>query len=186
MLSEINRRADLTDTERRIMIYLILDRANSDTGLCCATERNIADALGVTDRAVRKAKASLKAKEMLDWDTERLNGKNQICLYRFRYKVRRNTCSSSTDLGVPYQHTSTGTAVPHSTGTHVPNASGTPVPHQTGEKFYAKFESAELEAWDRHSRMKTGKALPRDRAGGWLVPSQWPPTTMSLEDLLAT
>lgn len=187
MLSDINRNNDLTDTERRIMTYLILDRANSETGLCCATEQNIADALGVTDRAIRKAKASLKAKGLLDWNTERLNGKNQICLYRFTYKVRRNACSPLTDLSVPYKQTSTGTDVPHSTGTPVPHNSGTPVPHQTGEKFYAKFGSAEWDAWDRYTRITTGKGLPNGRDGGWLVPRQWPPKLqMSLADLLAT
>lgn len=42
-------------------------------------------------------------------------------------------------------------------------------------KFHALAESPELAAWDRWSRRTRGRPLPRDREGGWLVDSQWPP-----------
>lgn len=41
--------------------------------------------------------------------------------------------------------------------------------------FYAKAESEQLAAWDQHSRSLRGKGLPRDRNGGWYVPTEWPP-----------
>lgn len=43
---------------------------------------------------------------------------------------------------------------------------------QTG--FYASFSSKELEAWEAYERI-SGKKHPRDRAGGWRFPTQWPP-----------
>lgn len=41
--------------------------------------------------------------------------------------------------------------------------------------FYASDMSEELAAWDAHNRATTGAYLPRDRNGGWYVPTQWPP-----------
>jgi hypothetical protein len=41
--------------------------------------------------------------------------------------------------------------------------------------FHADDGSPELDAWDAHNRATKGKNLPRDRSGGWTVPSQWPP-----------
>lgn len=41
--------------------------------------------------------------------------------------------------------------------------------------FYAKFGSEELDAWDRYGRESRGKSFPRDKAGGWNFPAQWPP-----------
>lgn len=49
-----------------------------------------------------------------------------------------------------------------------------PAPDLAG-KFYARCESDELLAWDRHMQATGGRGLPRDRAGGWLVASRWPP-----------
>lgn len=41
--------------------------------------------------------------------------------------------------------------------------------------FYAEAESEQLAAWDTHLLKTTGRALPRDRKGGWHVKSEWPP-----------
>lgn len=46
---------------------------------------------------------------------------------------------------------------------------------ETSTRYYAKFGSAQLDAWHAHSMSVRGKGLPRDRAGGWYVPSEWPP-----------
>jgi hypothetical protein len=43
-----------------------------------------------------------------------------------------------------------------------------------GPGYYAKADSAQLEAWDQHNRKLSGKGLPRDRYGGWRVASEWP------------
>lgn len=40
---------------------------------------------------------------------------------------------------------------------------------------YAAFGSAELDAWDAHNRKTKGINLPRDKRGGWSVPTRWPP-----------
>ena len=40
--------------------------------------------------------------------------------------------------------------------------------------FYADFSSPELAAWERHERA-TRKAYPRDKRGGWVFPTRWPP-----------
>lgn len=40
--------------------------------------------------------------------------------------------------------------------------------------FYAAFASEELDAWAAHERL-IGKSYPRDKAGGWRFPTQWPP-----------
>lgn len=184
MLDELMLRKDLTQTELRIIYYLTIMRTNAETGLCFATDQNLADALSVTTRAIEKCKQSLKAKGILDWNTERLNRKNSVSLYRFLFKqVRPN--SGSVLNGTPVRDKTT----------NIPNAySVSPRTavrdHTTGENagtYYAEFGSAELDAWDRWSRVHKGKSLPRDRAGGWHVASQWPPRTqIDLEDLLAT
>lgn len=36
-------------------------------------------------------------------------------------------------------------------------------------------DSAEFDAWERKRISETGKRPPRDRNGGWIFPSQWPP-----------
>jgi uncharacterized protein YdaU (DUF1376 family) len=42
-------------------------------------------------------------------------------------------------------------------------------------KFYAKFGSPELEAWDAYSRKTKGTNMIRDKRGGWLCDARWPP-----------
>lgn len=182
-LDDIMKRNDLSGTEKGICWYLLYNRTNNETSFAAATDQNLADALGVTLRAIKKCKQSLKAKNILGWDTERLNGQNTITSYWFNYRV----CSAKNSP-------SNGTEIHHSTRRMVPDRApqhGTEIHHSTtGENagtYYAKFGSAELDAWDRWSRIHRGKAYPRDRAGGWTFPSQWPPRTqIDLEDLLAT
>ncbi len=41
--------------------------------------------------------------------------------------------------------------------------------------FYARRDSAQLAAWNAHARATRGRTLPRDRDGGWMVASEWPP-----------
>jgi hypothetical protein len=41
--------------------------------------------------------------------------------------------------------------------------------------YYAKADSEQLAAWDCYNIAQTGRSLPRDRRGGWRVPSEWPP-----------
>jgi hypothetical protein len=40
---------------------------------------------------------------------------------------------------------------------------------------YAKPESPQLDAWDRHYQSTQGKSAPRDRNGGWYFRTEWPP-----------
>src|SRR5512139_3557119 len=42
-------------------------------------------------------------------------------------------------------------------------------------KYYAKPDSAQLDAWDCHFRQTKGVNCSRDRNGGWYVDSEWPP-----------
>lgn len=50
-----------------------------------------------------------------------------------------------------------------------------PAPKSEAELgFYAQPDSPELEAWDQFRLKTTGKKWPRDRNGGWHVPSRWP------------
>ncbi len=42
-------------------------------------------------------------------------------------------------------------------------------------QFYARFGSAELEAWDSYGRMMKGTTYPKDKRGGWSFPERWPP-----------
>lgn len=41
--------------------------------------------------------------------------------------------------------------------------------------FYAPISSPQLEAWDDHRKRTEGKTYPRDKAGGWTFPTEWPP-----------
>lgn len=41
--------------------------------------------------------------------------------------------------------------------------------------YYAKADSEQLEAWDKHSMQTRGRLMPRDKNFGWYVPSEWPP-----------
>jgi hypothetical protein len=41
--------------------------------------------------------------------------------------------------------------------------------------FYARFGSAELDAWDAYGRLNKGSTYPKDKRGGWTFPSRWPP-----------
>jgi hypothetical protein len=50
---------------------------------------------------------------------------------------------------------------------------------QTPGRFYAAADTPQREAWDAWSRQTKGQRLPRDRNGGWLVESEWPPGTNS-------
>lgn len=40
--------------------------------------------------------------------------------------------------------------------------------------FYAQPDSPELAAWDEFKLKTEGRKWPRDRNGGWHVPSRWP------------
>ncbi len=42
-------------------------------------------------------------------------------------------------------------------------------------KFYGAPESPQLAAWDNWSRATRGKPYPRDRSGGWVFDTEWPP-----------
>jgi hypothetical protein len=42
-------------------------------------------------------------------------------------------------------------------------------------RFHAAAETPQLTAWDAWSRQTKVRRLPRDRNGGWLVASEWPP-----------
>lgn len=55
-------------------------------------------------------------------------------------------------------------------GDDTPDEAETPL-----QGFYAKFESAEQDAWDAYGKAKSGKTFPRDKNGGWRFPTQWPP-----------
>jgi len=41
--------------------------------------------------------------------------------------------------------------------------------------YYASAVSQQLAEWDRYARATRGKTMPRDKAGGWWVESEWPP-----------
>jgi hypothetical protein len=172
MLDEIMLRNDLSGTELRIVYYLARTRTNSETGLCFATDQNIADALSVTKRAVEKCKQSLKEKKILDWNTEKLNRKNSVSLYRFIYRERPNARSVENGTPVRYKEP----VIPNTGSVSSPNSRSVSEPNKNSvSRHYAKDGSPELAAWDRWSKIKTGRSLPRDRAGGWYVDQQWPP-----------
>jgi hypothetical protein len=40
---------------------------------------------------------------------------------------------------------------------------------------YARPESPQLDAWDKHYQLTLGKSAPRDRNGGWYFKTEWPP-----------
>lgn len=173
MLDEIMLRNDLSGTELRVIYYLVRTRTNSETGLCFATDRNIADALQLNIRTIERTKQSLKAKGVLTWSTERLNRKNTVSL--FRLTIQRTT---GRQTGIKDDR-STGindTKPDSLTGINSDSLTGIDTDKTTGTKHYAKDGSPELAAWDRWSKKTTGKSLPRDRAGGWFVETQWPPT----------
>jgi len=49
-------------------------------------------------------------------------------------------------------------------------------PEPTAEiGFHADAESEQLAAWDDYHRVKDGKPYPRNAAGGWRFPTEWPP-----------
>lgn len=41
--------------------------------------------------------------------------------------------------------------------------------------FYAPATSPQLQAWDDYGQRTKGKTYPRDKAGGWRFPTEWPP-----------
>lgn len=41
--------------------------------------------------------------------------------------------------------------------------------------FYAQSGSLQMDAWDEHNMKAKGKRTPRDKNGGWLQSSEWPP-----------
>lgn len=41
--------------------------------------------------------------------------------------------------------------------------------------IYVKPETQQFNAWNDYWKLKRGKQMPRDRGGGWWVPSEWPP-----------
>lgn len=45
-------------------------------------------------------------------------------------------------------------------------------PKATG--FYVSFNSPELVAWEDYER-QIGRTFPRDKRGGWVFPTRWPP-----------
>lgn len=174
MLDTIMLRNDLTGTEQRICYYLIRFRTNSDTSLCYISDEALARNLGVTRRAIQKCKRSLKQKKLLSWTTERRNGKHEVSLYRVIYREGEN-CSSLYSSELQFTTNTTKTNGSSLTNTSSPaNSRSLSDTATTPTKFYAKFGSAELDAWARWSQ-ETGTNYPRDRAGGWEFPSRWPP-----------
>jgi hypothetical protein len=45
----------------------------------------------------------------------------------------------------------------------------------TGDGLIEVTDEAALLAWDEHLRATTGRTCPRNRRGGWRLPSTWPP-----------
>lgn len=187
MLHELMLRNDLTHAEHRLLYLLYAIRANSQTGVCFTTDARAAEDLGLTVRTIERTKASLKAKRLLDWTTDRLRGRNDVTVYNLNNtdagvaQIPTPT-SQNPDAGVSQIPTPTSDVLSKEQldATRAENIGG-------ARSYYAKFGSAELDAWDRWSRIHKGKSLPRDRAGGWYVAQQWPPKTqLDLADLLAT
>lgn len=175
MLSQLMLRNDLTHAEHRLLYLLYAIRANSQTGVCFTTDARAAEDLGLTVRTIERTKASLKAKGLLDWTTDRLRGRNDVTVYNL------NTDASveriPTHASQPPDAHVAQTPTPASAVLSIEQLNGTRADIVGGAcPFYAKDGSPELDAWDRHNRLTRGKGLPRDRTGGWLVPSQWPPT----------
>jgi hypothetical protein len=59
-------------------------------------------------------------------------------------------------------------------GFNEPDPAENVIPFDTN-KFYAKFGSPELDAWDAYSRKTKGTNMIRDKRGGWLCDARWPP-----------
>lgn len=43
-------------------------------------------------------------------------------------------------------------------------------------RFYARAGSPQLKAWNAHRMATEGRSFPRDRNGGWMMDSEWPPS----------
>jgi hypothetical protein len=172
MLNELMLRNDLTHAEHRVLYLLYAIRANSATGLCFTTDKRMAEDLGLTVRSIERTKASLKAKGLLAWQTDRLRGTNNVCVYRLQ---------TDTDASVEDTDASVGKSTDASVAKLPTPASAVPIIEPIERStdipvgFEAKFGSPELAAWDRWSRKEKGRGLPRNSKGGWHVPSQWPP-----------
>lgn len=187
MLHELMLRNDLSHAEHRVLYLLYAIRANSNTGLCFTTDARMAEDLGLHVRSIERAKASLKAKGLLRWTTDRLRGRNDVCVYDLN--AEKNTDNSVASIvgntGDPVAEIPTS-APDVSSIEYIKTLHGIST-EMTPRSFYAPSGSPELEAWDRWGRIHRGKSYPRDRAGGWDFPSRWPPRTqIDLEDLLAT
>lgn len=62
----LNRHPDLTSTARRVGLEL-LNHADRQTGTAWPSEARLAEALGISDRSIRRAKAELAALGLLTW-----------------------------------------------------------------------------------------------------------------------
>lgn len=198
MLDDIVRNHDLSGAEFRVLFYLAYTRTDATSGLCYASDQNIADALNLHLRSVKKLKKSLHEKKLLDWNTERTGAKNNVSLFTIKGTTSGNhaqTAPQEDNRIIQETRSQMGTSFSSHLGTA--NNRTTLSDAQTGTtshaqmgttQFLAKDGSPEWHAWDRYTRITTGKGLPRsDRYGGWHVPSQWPPKLqMSLADCFAT
>jgi hypothetical protein len=167
MLTELMLRNDLSHAEHRVIYLLFAYRANERTGLCFTTDARMAEDLGLHVRSIERAKASLKAKGLLRWTTHRDAGKNDVSVYHL------NTGNSVAKDVEEYRHFRRNSdnnvaQIP------APAPDVLSIEHLEG-KFYAAADTPELEKWDRWSRATRGKPFPKDKNGGWLVPSREPP-----------
>jgi hypothetical protein len=78
-----NRAPGLSPTARRLGIELV-GHVNKQTFRCDPSEARLAHLLGVTSRAIRKAKQELQRQGLLTWRTV---GQNGTCNYHISWKA---------------------------------------------------------------------------------------------------
>jgi hypothetical protein len=76
----LNRHPDLSATARRVGIEL-LNHADRTTGTAWPSEARMAEALGLTDRSIRRAKAELAALGLLTWQRRGTSKAGRTNLY---------------------------------------------------------------------------------------------------------
>jgi hypothetical protein len=169
MLDDLMTRADLTGTQKSILWYLAYRRTNTEIGLCCATDQQIADAVGVKLSIIKKSKQKLKALGILTWLTERLNGKNQICLYQWCTNVHPKGTSKIQEEGCTNVHHQHNVFVHHEPKTMVYKCT----PSKTA-RIFIRADTPDWQTIETHWRASGRGSPPRAGLGWYFAPSELP------------
>ncbi len=89
----INRHPELSGTARRVALELI-NHADRQTGTAWPSEARMAEALGLTDRSIRRAKVELAAHGLLTWQRRGTNKAGRTNLYQLAWDVLLSLAAS--------------------------------------------------------------------------------------------